>query len=436
MILPNPSMTKSGANWTYVYTPLAGSTNIDVVFNDGGGIWDNNGGADWHFDIQNCDPVPTGLVITNPATGAHVPYETTTVNISGVADDMSGQLAWTNVATGAFGSTVAVTPWAIPGIALAVGGNEIIVKGSNVVVSGTATNASDDASDAAYSGGWNNGNNGGTGFGAWVLQAENGNSGHFIDAQKGWGMWSHETNHLADASRPFSTGLSSGQTFSVHIQNGWLWQDAPGSIGIELKSGSNQVWQFYFIGGEQHYKQGATPTATDINWTDQGLDIAFTLSSPTTYSVNVTPVGGSTRTYTGAVSGVVDSFRAWSYQNGTTDGNNSNRDFFFKGLKITSPAAGGWTNHSDSIIVIRDAQSEPPEINAALLQIGAGNLQLSINGSAPGVTYAIWSSPMLMPTANWQKVAGSERIGDGATINLTLTNLNLSTNFYRIGFVQ
>lgn len=436
VILPNPSMTKSGANWTYVYTPLAGSTNIDVVFNDGGGIWDNNGGADWHFDIQNCDPVPTGLVITNPTTGAHVPYETTTVNISGVADDMSGQLAWTNVATGASGSTAAVTPWTIPGIALAVGGNEIIVKGSNVVVSGTATNAIDEASDAAYSGGWNDGNNGGTGFGAWALQAEGGNSGHFINAQKGWGMWSHETGHLANASRPFSTGLSSGQTFSVHIQNGWLWENAPGSIGIELKSGSNQVWQFYFMGGQTNYTEGTASTLTDISWTDQGLDIAFTLTSPTTYSVNITPVGGSTRTYTGAVSGVVNSFRAWSYQNGTADGNNSNRDFFFKGLKITSPAAGGWTNHSDSIIVIRDAQSEPPEINAALLQIGAGNLQLSINGSAPGVTYAIWSSPMLMPTANWQKVVGSEHIGDGATINLVLTNLNLSTNFYRIGFEQ
>jgi hypothetical protein len=60
VILPNPNMTASGANWTYVYTPPPGTTNINLVFNDGGAVWDNNGGADWHFAVLGCEDMSHG----------------------------------------------------------------------------------------------------------------------------------------------------------------------------------------------------------------------------------------------------------------------------------------------------------------------------------------------------------------------------------------
>jgi hypothetical protein len=40
--------------------------------------------------------------------------------------------------------------------------------------------ASDDASDPAYSGGWTNGSNGGSGFGPWQLTTIGFIAGHFI----------------------------------------------------------------------------------------------------------------------------------------------------------------------------------------------------------------------------------------------------------------
>jgi hypothetical protein len=35
---------------------LASATQLDFVFNNGAGIWDNNGGADWHFTVTGTQP--------------------------------------------------------------------------------------------------------------------------------------------------------------------------------------------------------------------------------------------------------------------------------------------------------------------------------------------------------------------------------------------
>jgi hypothetical protein len=64
VIEPNPSMVKTDNIWTYEYTPLPGTTNINVVFNDGNDLWDNNDGNDWQQTIVDCtdsvmlDPYP------------------------------------------------------------------------------------------------------------------------------------------------------------------------------------------------------------------------------------------------------------------------------------------------------------------------------------------------------------------------------------------
>ena len=42
--------------------------------------------------------------------------------------------------------------------------------------------------------------------------------------------------------------------------------------------------------------------------------------------------------------------------------------------------------------------------------------------------------PTLFPSQNWQKVAGTERAGDGNPMDLTITNGLLPTNFYRVGY--
>ena len=51
---PDPAMTWDAGNgvWTLTVTPPTNATQLDLVFNDGAGTWDNNGGADWHFPVS------------------------------------------------------------------------------------------------------------------------------------------------------------------------------------------------------------------------------------------------------------------------------------------------------------------------------------------------------------------------------------------------
>lgn len=52
---PDPVMTRIGSVWRYVYVPTSGTTNISMVFNNGGGVWDNNSYADWHVALPACE---------------------------------------------------------------------------------------------------------------------------------------------------------------------------------------------------------------------------------------------------------------------------------------------------------------------------------------------------------------------------------------------
>ncbi|HRV31827.1 MAG TPA: hypothetical protein P5169_08935, partial [Kiritimatiellia bacterium] len=243
------------------------------------------------------------------------------------------------------------------------------VRGSNTTAGGTVTNAMDSASDAAYSGGWNTGNNGGTGFGPWNIQAVAGNSGTFI-AEEGWGLWSHEGGHLVEAIRPFNAALGVGQTFSIRMKNGWIWENG-GSIGVALRSDTDQVWEIYFNGGDTHYN---TPAGeSDIAWTNIWLDIVFTLTGVNSYSVDVTPSGGATRTFTGNLTGSINNLRAWSYQNGTGDENNHMRDFYINNMKITAPGEGGSQTYEDFVIVTRQAgEVVRPPIPPITFEAGVG----------------------------------------------------------------
>jgi len=243
-------------------------------------------------------------------------------------------------------------------------------------------------------------------------------------------MWSHE-GHLGESFRPFPSALAVGQSFHVHMKNGWIWENG-GSVGIALQNAaSNTLWEFYFNGGDDDYS--ITGGTTDIGWTDVGIDIVFTVTSAGNYSVDITPVGGTKRTYTGTFTGDIAQFRAWSYSNGTNDGQNSNRDYFIGAMKITSLGSGGTQVYSDFVVVTREAPANAPEIVGYNLQTGGGAMNLSILSSQIGTTYAIWESPTLIPTQNWQKVQGSSKPGTGGAIDLTITNMILPLNFYRIG---
>ena len=435
--VPGVAMSKPGAYWTYTHTVPVAATSIVMCFNNST-TWDSNGGNNWTFAVNPTEPpppVPNGVVITNPAVATTtVANAITNYTLRGTAGtNLTGNLLWTNSASGQSGTFARETYWNIP-TALAAGENAITIS---AVIAGTEggliTNANDSASNAAYSGGWTNGSNGGTGFGPWTLYND-ANAGHFASSN-GWGFWSHEGTNLSEAIRPFSSALAIGQTFHARMKNGWIWEEG-GSVGFALRSTNGAtLWELFFNGGNNYYNSGTN--VTDVAWTDAGLDIDFTLTGPGTYAVQLQPVGGTARQYSGTFSGDIAQFRAWSYNNGTSDTNNSMRDFFVNNLRVTTPGGGGSESYSTATVhIIREGGgTPPPNISNVDLALNGNGLEFTLTNSIPGAQYAVYATPFLFPSQNWQIVAGTVTNGSGGAIDLSITNGLLPTNYYRIGYI-
>ncbi|RMF84847.1 MAG: hypothetical protein D6744_02365 [Planctomycetota bacterium] len=58
VVSPDPAMTwnAGAAAWEATVTVSSSASQLDVVFTDGAGVWDNNNGADWHFTVTGGGP--------------------------------------------------------------------------------------------------------------------------------------------------------------------------------------------------------------------------------------------------------------------------------------------------------------------------------------------------------------------------------------------
>ena len=178
-----------------------------------------------------------------------------------------------------------------------------------------ANTASDNAADAAYSDGWQDGDNGGTGFGAWVIQPAGNSSteGHFVGDSNGnggaggpginssgaaWGMYANGGSQV-NAYRPLTGGaLGVGQTLVFEMDNGFI--DSPGAtfptVGITLQSSvGHTIWEFYFRGGDATYTVAGATSGNDctLPFTDGGVRVEFTLTGATTYDARITVLATS-----------------------------------------------------------------------------------------------------------------------------------------------
>ena len=72
IISPDPAMVWNEVESVWQVTvPVNSSANqIDMVFNDGAGTWDNNGGADWHFTVTGGGDPPDEWVMDGELDGA------------------------------------------------------------------------------------------------------------------------------------------------------------------------------------------------------------------------------------------------------------------------------------------------------------------------------------------------------------------------------
>ncbi len=79
VVSPDPAMTFNSASnrWEYTVTVPANTTQLDCVFNNGSGTWDNNSGADWHFSVSSTPQPPS-----TPQNLTANPVQTNRINLS------------------------------------------------------------------------------------------------------------------------------------------------------------------------------------------------------------------------------------------------------------------------------------------------------------------------------------------------------------------
>ena len=363
IVRPSQVMTKITNNlWRLTLTPTTDVSQLDVVFNNGASTWDNNAGADWAFPLNVCagpEPV-TGFYITQPSNNLAVGNAVATYTLEGVGESVSGLLVWTNTLNGASGTGFAGLNWSLGGIPLAIGSNVITVTGTNGT-SGIATTALDNAGSGVYGDGWATNDVGGTGFGGWTLFAESSDpnlNGRFIAnaaavniGVPAWGLYANSLTNLSEAKRLLTSALATGQTFHVAFDNGFIDNGTGVGVGLQNSSGET-LWQFYFNGGDTNYNLSGISGGSGIPFTDAGMDIAFTLTGPTNFSVQISPNGSAVKTFTGNLepnaNSAITLFRAWNY----AAGSGSDHDVFFNRMMITGPG-GSSSSTSDTVVIER-----------------------------------------------------------------------------------
>lgn len=439
--VPGVAMAATGSLWTYNYVVPVAADEISLCFNDGT-TWDNHGGGDWTFPVAASDlpPIPDGVAITNVAGATvHVDHATAHFTFQGTAGtNLAGPLRWTNSATGQ-GGAFAHEPCWTHGIDLAVGDNAIQIYGVIAgTEAGTTTVAVDQAS--AYAS-WTNGSAQGFGWnGGWALSADGASAGHFLDAGSSncsagaaaFGLWAN-SGSTARARRSLAAPMQVGDILTAVFDNNWI-QDG-GSTGFSLANAAGEpLLTLYFIGGELAYKlQDGNPEIRDtgISWTGGGLSIAFGLDSATAFTLSVNGVS-FTGTLIAAASGTdVRQFQTWNYNCGP----DMERNVYFNSLELVRPQSGGGESYSSAAVhVVRAADEEAEPYIESLGAIAGGGLRFGLANSISGAQYAVYVSETLVPTQNWQAVAGTLQTGTGGALDLSLTNELPATGFYRVSY--
>lgn len=206
-------------------------------------------------------------------------------------------------------------------VACALSGAAAMMTG----VCAASPSASDSATDPAYSGGWSAGQNGGFGFGAWSFNGTDVTPGTLQEMSSAsslgtaWTLFNtNNSTGLANAGRAINGGLQVGQTFETVVQNpttyhffrGW---DILFSNGTDNNPGGNNSAALYLnvfnynYGTFNHVVPNWSVTdngggrSTAISPTGSpGLTLDLTLTSASTYSLTLTPLGNPSGAYTTA----------------------------------------------------------------------------------------------------------------------------------------
>ncbi len=321
---------------------------------------------------------------------------TTSITLTGNTGTIQWQRStdntvWRNI-TGATSATYNTAPQNVTTYyrAVVTSGSCASANSSTATVTISDVNSST-AGAATYNSGWSNTQNDATtGFGAWALSTTSGSAGFFTGATtdndagtpslpnsntsgRGWGMFAN-SSATASAVRTVSGTLSVGQSISFSIDNGSV--QTGGTIGMGLQNASgNNLAEIYFVGGDAAYKlnDGTGITVTSINFSRGGLEVTYTRTAATTYTIKIVrKEDGATATYTGrsflnpAGGQVPAQIRFFNFNAGSgTDYN-----LYVNSLSITNPVI-----------------TTQPSTGTQTLNLGANGTALSVVASGSGLSY-------------------------------------------------
>ena len=104
-------------------------------------------------------------------------------------------------------------------------------------------------------------------------------------------------------------------------------------------------------------------------------------------------------------------------------------------LKITRTTSSGGEEYSTAVVhIIREAGDGQPVIEHMAVEQISGDIQVNLNETLNGASYAIWASPALFPSQNWQIVTGTARTGNGGPLQLDCPAPAADLLFYRVGY--
>lgn len=366
-VAPGVPMTQQGLYWRYTFTVPSSATNLVMAFNSRGtDPWDNNSSSNFVFAVQGGVPPPTGFVILTPTGNTSVAFNTTNFTLGGIAEGVSGSIAWTNALTGLSGLFPAASPWSLP-LALNVGDNVITLVGTNPPA-GTVTNGFDQGANYTGIAG---GENEGTGFGPWSVNHSQGSgtAGVFIGDPAAAGISGMSSNSIgfyanplgsganAEIQRAFGSALAVGHTFSFQWGLNWDSNTNASNRGFNLIGDGTTELININMGGS------ATITINGTNMFTQFGSAAFVLNFTRT-GANSLRVFGTGRNgsesfdQTFTIASAPQSFKFYF---NATEANVDQRQMYVNDFAITSVGGSGSTT-STTVTITRLPEGGSGEI--------------------------------------------------------------------------
>jgi hypothetical protein len=243
-----------------------------------------------------------------------------------------------------------------------------------------ATVASDEASQAAYADGWQNGDNGGTGFKPWSLAysgvptglqhdpqfiARSPLSGNLL-ATPAFGLTTSDRDTFSDTSeavRTFNAPIGVGHILSIDLDGSEL-----GSGGPPYSRGNT----FQLIGsdGQERFSLYTSNRFNGDNWSTHrdvntgvsagsAFRVNFTLATANTYNLALLPIGGGNPLFTqtgaalaGTPNAGITRLRVSTY--GTGSSANGTKELFFRSLMVNNPNALSGDYNADGTVNAAD----------------------------------------------------------------------------------